>query len=185
MKRRANAMRAAVCAAALAGLALGALPARADLSQVSAAGFTSSFRAEVKASPDQLWALIVEPARWWNDAHSWSGKAANFTLEPRAGGCWCERWEAGGRSHTVEHARVLMAQPTSVLRLQGGLGPLQDLPVQAVLTFRIAVQEGRTVLALTYRVGGPAELGLDKLAAAVDGVLAQQFKGLVASAEPG
>jgi len=41
-----------------------------------------------------------------------------------------------------------MAQPASVLRLQG------DLPVQAVLTFRIVVQEGRTALALTYRVGG-------------------------------
>ena len=47
-----------------------------------------------------------------------------------------------------------MAQPASVLRLQGGLGPLQDLPVQAVLTFRIVVQEARTALALTYRVGG-------------------------------
>jgi len=57
--------------------------------------------------------------------------------------------------------------------------------VTGVLTFTVAMQETKTILRLTYRVSGPPDVGLDKLAAAVDQVIGQQFKRLKSLAETG
>ncbi|HNR84145.1 SRPBCC domain-containing protein [Ottowia sp.] len=168
----------------LALAALLPLAAQAELSQVSAQGFVASFRDEVKASPDAVWQAIVQLPRWWNGSHTYSGKADNLSLDLRAGGCWCERWDGGA----VQHAQVVLVMPGRLLRLHGGLGPLQDLPVQGVLNLGIGQQDGKTVLRLHYRVGGPADAALDKLAGPVNGVLAEQFqrlKSLVETGSPG
>ena len=156
--------------------------AQGETSQVSANGFTSSFREEVKAGPDAAWQAIAELPRWWSDPHTWSGTASNMTLELRAGGCWCESW-GGGQS--VQHGQVLLVQPGRVIRLAAALGPLQELPAQGVLTIVTGAQEGKTVLRMTYRVGGPSDIGLDKLAPAVDQVMGQQFRRLKSLIETG
>ena len=80
---------------------------------------------------------------------------------------------------------MLYAAQDSVLRLQGGLGPLQALAVNAVLTFAIAEKEGKTILQLSYRVSGNDATTLQNFAALVDGVLAEQFKRLVSYSETG
>ncbi len=59
--------------------------AHAETSNVSAAGFTSTFREEVKATPDEVWKAIVQLPRWWSDAHTYSGKASNLSLDADAG----------------------------------------------------------------------------------------------------
>ncbi|MFT3819763.1 MAG: hypothetical protein QM750_19480 [Rubrivivax sp.] len=168
-------------AAALALLAAAA-SAHAELSAVSGLGFTSSFRSEIQAGADAAWKAIVQLPRWWSDAHTWSGKAANLSLDAQAGGCWCERWEGGA---SAQHAQVLMVLPGRVLRARGNLGPLQALPVDGVLELATGVQDGKTVLRLSYRVGGPADTGLEALAPAVDRVLGEQFRRLKALAETG
>jgi uncharacterized protein YndB with AHSA1/START domain len=161
-----------------------AAPAWADTSQVSPTGFTSSFREEVQATPAAAWQAITQLPRWWSDAHTWSGSAANMSLAGQAGGCWCERWsDAAGQAHSVMHGQVVLLQPGRVMRLFANLGPLQELPVQGVLTLVTGVTEGRTLLRLTYRVAGPPDAGLEKLAPAVDQVLAEQFRRLKALAE--
>ena len=71
------------------------------------------------------------------------------------------------------------------LRLQGGLGPLQELPVTGVLTFTMKAVEGRTALTLNYRVSGPPDSGLEKWAAAVDRVLGEQAGRLAAHVDGG
>jgi uncharacterized protein YndB with AHSA1/START domain len=154
----------------------------AETSNVSANGFTSSFREEVKAGTDEVWKAIAQLPRWWSDAHTWSGKASNMTLELRAGGCWCESWEGG---QSAQHGQVLMVQPGRVIRMAAGLGPLQELPAQGVLTIVTSAQEGKTFLRMTYRVGGPPDLGLDKLAPAVDQVIGVQFRRLKSLVETG
>jgi uncharacterized protein YndB with AHSA1/START domain len=166
--------------AALAAVAAAA--AKAEVTQVSAQGFTVNFREEVQAAPAQAWAAITQLPRWWSDSHTWSGKAANMSLDLAAGGCWCERWDGG---HSVMHGKVLMMQPGRVLRLEARLGPLQELPASAVLTLVTGAQDGRTMLRITYRTGGPPEAGLEKLAPAVDRVLNEQFKRLKSFAETG
>jgi uncharacterized protein YndB with AHSA1/START domain len=155
-------------------LAALALPAAAATSEVSPSGFLVSLREEVPATPQQAWDTLVQVSRWWDGQHSYSGDAANLSLEPRAGGCWCERW-AGG---SVEHGRVLHALPGKSLRLEGGFGPLQAMAVNAVLTFKLEPAEGKTAIVVTYRVRGSPDAGLDKLAPAVDGVMSEQVKHL-------
>jgi uncharacterized protein YndB with AHSA1/START domain len=118
---------------------------------------------------------MTELPRWWSPAHTWSGDAANLRLEPRAGGCWCETW---GEGNSVQHARVLSAMPGRLLLLQGNLGPLQDLPVTGVLKLETRAEDGQVRLIMSYRVAGPAELGLDKWAPVVDGVIGEQFRRL-------
>lgn len=163
-------------------VALGAAgAARADLSQVSAQGFTSSFREEIKLPPDKAWEAIPQVQRWWSDAHTYSGKAANLSLDARAGGCWCERWDAA----SVQHGVVVMLMPGRVLRVRGGFGPLQSLPVEGVLEIVAATQEGKHLLRLSYRVGGPPDSGLEALAPAVDRVMGEQYRRLKALIETG
>ncbi len=185
--RAVRAERSALVCFSLALLSQGVL---ADTSAVSSSGFTSSFRAEIKTPPAQAWARIVQLPRWWNSSHTHSGQASNLSLDPQAGGCMCERWrDAAGASHSVQHAQVVMAQEGRVLRLSGGLGPLQDMAVVGVLTIVTSTgtgaEAGQHFLRMTYRVGGGAEAGLDKLAGAVDGVIGEQFKRLKALIETG
>jgi len=163
-------------------LAMLATPAWAATGNVKPHGFISIFRDEVKASPAELWQAITQLPRWWSPDHTYSGQASNLSLDAQAGGCWCERW---GDGNSVQHGQVVMVKPGSTLRLYANLGPLQELPVDGVLTFNIMVQETKTILRLTYRVSGPPDVGLDKLAPLVDRVLAQQVKRLKLLAETG
>mgnify|MGYP000898461717 CR=1 FL=1 len=172
--------RAVACALGVAA-ALAVAPLHAEITQSGASGFVSNHAEAVQASPDAVWQAILRLPAWWSDAHTYSGKAANLVLEPRAGGCWCESWDGG----SVQHARVVLVMPGRLLRLHGGLGPLQDLPVEGVLNIATGVRDGRTQLRMHYRVGGPAELALDKLSAPVDGVMGTQFKRLKALIETG
>lgn len=164
-------------AAALLASALS--PARADVTAVSPTGFVSSFSKAVQATPAQAYEAIGRPERWWNPSHSYSGQAANLRLGLRAGDCFCEQWDGG----SVEHARVVLARPPAMLRLEGALGPLQELAVRAVLTFTATVTDGQTVLRLTYRVSGAPDAGLEKLAPLVDRVIGDQFQRWAAHAE--
>ncbi len=166
----------------LAWLAALALPAQAETSNVSPTGFVSSFREEVNAAPYDVWKAIAALPRWWHNEHTWSGQASNMSLDLQAGGCWCERW-GGGQS--VQHGQVLLVQPGRVIRLQANLGPLQELAVSGVLTIVTSAQDGKTFLRLSYRVAGNAEAALDKLAPAVDQVLAVQYRRLKSLAETG
>lgn len=174
----------------LIGFLFAVQSAQADTTAVSSSGFTSSFRAEIKAAPAQAWGAVIQLPRWWNPSHTYSGNAANLSLDAQAGGCMCERWrDAAGASHSVQHALVVLAQEGRVLRLSGGLGPLQDMAVVGVLTIVTAAGAGaeadKHFLRMTYRVAGGAEAGLDKLAPAVDGVIGEQFKRLKSLIETG
>ena len=166
----------------LIALAFGLSPALAETSQVSPTGFISTFREEVRATPDEVWKTIVQLPRWWNDQHTWSGKAANMSLDLQAGGCWCERW---GDGQSVMHGQVVMVQPGRVIRLFANLGPLQDLATRGVLNIVTSAQDGKTFLRMSYRVSGDADAGLDKLAPVVDKVMGEQYRRLKAMAETG
>ena len=156
--------------------------AHAETSNVSAAGFTSTFREEVKATPDEAWKAVLQLPRWWSDAHTYSGKASNLSLDAVAGGCWCERW---GDGNSVQHGQVVLVQPGRVIRLTGSFGPLQELGVNGVLTIVTSAQDGKTFMRMTYRVAGNADAGLDKLAAVVDQVIGAQYRRLKSLSETG
>jgi uncharacterized protein YndB with AHSA1/START domain len=157
-------------------------PVAAETSNVSATGFVSTFREEVKVPPDLVWKAMVQLPRWWDNQHTYSGQASNMSLDLQAGGCWCERW---GDGQSVQHGSVILVQPGRVIRIDAALGPLQELATSGVLTIVTAAQEGKTFLRMTYRVAGNADAGLEKLAPVVDQVIGTQYRRLKALAETG
>lgn len=163
-------------------LAAAPAPALADVELASPNGFISSFREEVQATPRAVWQAIEQLPRWWSDDHTWSGKAANMSLDLQAGGCWCERW---GDGQSVMHGQIVLVLPGQMMRMNANLGPLQDLATSGVLTLATGAADGKTVMRMSYRVAGSPAAGLDKLATIVDGVLAAQFRRLKRMAESG
>jgi uncharacterized protein YndB with AHSA1/START domain len=124
---------------------------------------------------------------WWDPAHTWSGDAANLSLEPRAGGCFCEMLPSTRGS--VQHGRVIFWQPGKLLRLDAALGPFQEMAVQGVLTFRFTPQDtGKgSRVTVNYRVSGAISMDPVKLAPMVDGMLAGQmrrFQNFTATGKP-
>lgn len=153
-----------------------AAPAPAEVKSVSDAGFEVSRTLIIKATPAQVYRALGMPSRWWSKAHTYSGDARNLTMALRAGGCFCERIPADGG--TVEHARVIYAQPGRQLRLHGGLGPLQSEGVHGTLTWTLKAVAGGTEVTQNYVVGGYIRSGAKSFAAPVDQVLGEQLGGL-------
>lgn len=168
------------CAASLL-----AMPAHAEVVDESADGFVTRAAVAVDAEPREVWLALISPGKWWADAHSWSGDAANMSIVPQAGGCFCERipGEDDGDTPSLDgsahHMTVVQAYPDRVLRLRGGLGPLQSEPVEGVLTMTIAPrEEGGSRVLWEYVVGGYMRYEVPVISKAVDGVLIQQLVGL-------
>lgn len=165
--------------AILAALFLASAPvSHAAVTSAQDGGFHVEAEATVAASPSAVWRMLLRPSRWWSPDHTYSGAAANLHLEPRPGGCFCERLATGG----VEHLRVGYMEQPKELRLLGGLGPLQGM-ADGALTFKIEPAEAGAVLRLSYRVWGNAPGGFGGIAPAVDGVLVEQLGRLKAAAE--
>lgn len=150
-------------------------PAHAAVEDVGATGFTVVERADITASPDQIYQAVIAPSRWWSSEHTYSQDAANLLLDPKAGGCWCETLPNGG---SVQHMTVVTAMPGKLLRLRGALGPLQSMAVDGAMTFALQPDDKTTHLTLTYTVGGYATAGFSDVANAVDRVLGEQLSRL-------
>ena len=153
---------------------LATAPASAAVKDSSPEGFTLVEETLIPLPHGKAWHRLLRVQDWWSGDHSYSGQAKNFSLEPEAGGCWCETWEGG----SVEHGRVIALLPGKLLRLQAALGPLQRLPVTAILSFEVTSSEKGTKVIATYAVAGPPTLKLDAMAAPVDAVLREQVSRL-------
>ncbi|MXO49078.1 SRPBCC family protein [Erythrobacter vulgaris] len=173
-------MRAFASLVGAAALGL-ATPSMADVEAVSEQGFVTRDVATLAATPRQVWLALIKPADWWNDDHTWSGDAANLSLVPSAGGCFCEAIPGEGDiplDGSARHAVVVQAIPDKALRLRGGLGPLQAVPATGVLTISLEEIEGGTKVTWEYNVGGQMGFEIDAISKAVDGVMSQQLRGL-------
>ncbi len=165
-------------------LALAAAPLSAEVTDADDRSFITRDEAVVEADLKATWLALISPGRWWNSAHTWSGNAANMTLRPQAGGCFCERIPEDPDPNTislegsVEHMRVIQAFPEKALRMQGGLGPLQSEPVMGVLTIVLSEVDEGTRIVWEYNVGGSMRYEVPVISKAVDGVMTQQLNGL-------
>ena len=161
---------AGICDSGALIAAMLAEPAAAAVVFATPAGFEVRHEVTVSAPPERAFAAIVAVGRWWSDAHTYSGKAANLTIDPRPGGCFCETLADGG----VEHMRVVYVDRGRALRLTGGLGPLQAEGVSGALTWTVAATDKGSKVSLSYVVGGYARGGMEPLAPLVDTVLGEQ-----------
>ncbi len=176
------------------GLVLGALllhglsnPAMAEVKTATENGFSVLHIAEVEAPPMDLWKRLIAPKSWWNKSHSWSGSVEGFTIDPRAGGCFCETIQEKSPEGkfknvgSVEHMRVIYAHPGKVLRMQGALGPLQSEAILGTLTIAIESKEegAKSKISFSYVVGGYNRYQTVGISTAVDKVLGEQFTSLI------
>ncbi len=163
---------------------LSAMPVAAEVTQSGEGGFVSRNEVVVSASPKEVWLALISPSGWWTSEHTWSGDAANLTLTPQAGGCFCEKIpevDEPGRftlEGSVEHMRVIQAYPERALRMVGALGPLQSEPVNGVLTIAISEVEAGTRIVWEYNVGGQMRYEVPVIARAVDAVMGIQLASL-------
>lgn len=189
-------IRTILASAALVFAASTSLAAHAEVAQQSDAGFVIKHSAEVAADPMTVWKTLIAPAKWWSSEHTWSKNADNLYLDAQATGCFCEKLPkpadapADQRMGSVEHMHIVFADPQrGVLRMVGGLGPLQGEALHGTLTIELKKTETGTRIELEYVVGGYMRFKTEEIAPAVDGVLGQQMAALVkaagAAAPPG
>ena len=161
-----------------------ALPAAADVLEVTGSGFLIRHDVTVTGTPEASWKALVDIGSWWNPDHSYSGNSTNLSIDARPGGCFCEKLANGGG---VSHMTVLFVSPNTVLRMAGGLGPLQGSGLAGSLTWRIIPAPPGSKLEVTYSVGGYMQGGFDKIAPAVNGVLGEalnRLKSLIETGKP-
>ena len=114
-------------------------------------GFVSAHEIAIEATPSRVFdALVDEVHRWWDPAHSYSGDAANFSLDADCG--LCEGLDAD--SGLVRHMRVDVWRPGKSLVLGGGLGPLQRLGVAGSMSFDLEATPTGTRVVYRYTVNG-------------------------------
>ena len=81
-------------------IAVRATPARADVLDATDAGFSIKIALAVNATPAAVFQAITgRITAWWSPSHTFSGSSSNLTLDPRPGGCFCERLPGGGVQH--------------------------------------------------------------------------------------
>ena len=172
-------MKMLIAAVAATVLLTGA--ARAEVTDRSAAGFEVTEKATIAAPAAKVYAALLTPGVWWSSQHSWSGSAANLSID-LATGCFCEKLPKG----FVRHMTVVFADGATTLRLFGGLGPMQFTGASGHLAFALKPTGDQTELTLTYDVGGYAKGGLaEKWASPVDGVLGEAVARLKTYVETG
>lgn len=174
---------------ALAGAALAIPhPSAAEVTLQSENAFVVAHSVEIAAPKVDVWRALISPAKWWSSDHTWSGNAANLYLDSQATGCFCEKLPkpadapADQRMGSAEHMHIIFADPQKgILRMRGGLGPLQSEPVDGVWTIALKPGEnGGTRIEWNYAVAGLLRLRGDQMAPAVDMVLGQQLARLAA-----
>ncbi len=157
-------------------------PVSAAVLSAAPSGFVVKHEIEIAATPAKVYATLLQIGRWWNPEHSFSGSAANFSIDAKAGGCWCEKLPSGG---SVRLGLVEYVDPGKLIRFTGMLGPLQAMGGAGMLSFELSGDK-TTRLVLTNIVSGYAPgKGFGEIAAPVDGVLGEQVQRLKRFMETG
>ena len=150
------------------------LALNAEVLKESPNSFDLTYEVKVNAGLGKLTSTFENINSWWHPDHTYSGKSENLTLD-RNRNCFCEVLENGG---FVKHLDWVFYQPGKKARFVGGLGPLQTVPVDGVLTFDFKVGEKNTsLLTVTYSVISSEER-LKGWSSAVNNVLGEQIKRL-------
>ena len=131
-------------------------------------------------SPEEVWARLIEPAKWWHPDHTFSGSAANLSLDLQAGGLWREDWDGG----SVRHGEVVLVYEGKQLRLDAPFGPLQGIGAKTTWTITLTPEGEGTKVTFDEIAYGTEASKLDELAPAVDFVKTEAIRRLTATEQP-
>lgn len=166
--------------AAAASLLAGA--AHAEIVEQGEGGFRLKQTVEIAAPPDKVYAALGEIGRWWDDAHTYSGKAANMSMALEPGACFCEALPKGG----VRHGVVALAWPDQrMVRIEAALGPLQDEGATGALSYQIKSKGAGSEIVQTYNVGGLRAASARTFSGPVEQVMTTQVQRLKRYVETG
>ncbi|HLJ47023.1 MAG TPA: hypothetical protein VKU01_13490 [Bryobacteraceae bacterium] len=147
-------------------LALATYPAKAEIVDSSAGGFTVRTTVNIQAQPDEVYR---------RPEHTFSHNAHNLSIEDKPAGCFCEKLPNGGG---VRHMEVFVAMPGKALVMHGGMGPLLSKATTGGMEIQLSPAEGGTKLEVIYAVAGYLPAGLNTWAAPFDNVVKEQFTRL-------
>ena len=170
-------------ALAVVGLAAFANSAQASVTAFSAHSLQVKHEVSISAPASTVYeTLLSKVSSWWNPSHTYTGDGKNLSIEARPGGCFCEKFPAGGG---IEHLRVVYLAPNKAIRFQGALGPFQGSGVAGSLTWKLSEEAGKTKLELVYSFGGFMDGSFEKIAPAADAMLGDQINRLKLFVETG
>lgn len=150
-------------------------PACAEVKDQAPNGFTLENSQWVPVDPGTAWkAFVHDVGQWWPADHSWWGDASKLSISEKAGGCFCEI----NGAQQAWHMTVTFVDPGKLMRMTGGLGPLQGMGLDGALEWRFVEEKGGTRITLWYRAGGYTPDDLTKFVAVVDKVQGLQLGGL-------
>jgi hypothetical protein len=147
----------------------------AEVKHVTPHGFIIENKVQTQQSLDKAWlALTQHVNQWWPSDHTWWGNSQFLSISAVAGGCFCEI--DGERQ--AQHMQITFVEPKKLLRMSGGLGPLQGMGMHGALDWAFSTEEDKTIITLSYQVGGINQGGFEELAPIVDKVQRQQLNAL-------
>lgn len=153
-----------------------AVNVNADVVSSGLNGFEINIERTAAVDAQTAYEQFLDAGEWWNADHTWFGDAAGLYIEPKVGGCFCEK--TGDKQ--ALHMTVSYIDPGKEVRMIGGLGPLQMMGVHGGMSWRfVAVGEKQTKIIQHYQVTGFAKDGLAGLAPIVDQVQTNQHERLV------
>ncbi|MFP6794415.1 MAG: hypothetical protein VB996_14225 [Pseudomonadales bacterium] len=149
--------------------------ALADVTSKGDTGFTLVITGEVKTTPVEAYDQFIRIEEWWLEGHTWYGRSENLSIEPKAGGCFCEI----SGDNQVLHMLVSYVQPGVELKMVGGLGSLQMMGVHGAMSWPFEPIADGTRIIQTYNVTGYVPGGLKEVADIVDSIQTSQLNALV------
>lgn len=149
--------------------------AQAQVNEQSEHHFVIKHQFVSQTKLEKLYHQFAHVQWWWEASHSLSGDAENLYFSFGKDKCFCEKMKGRG---FVEHLKVIHYQPEKRIVFSGGLGPLQDQPVNGRLIFTFDETDKGVLVKLEYRVAGTIIGGMKTWPAAVDRVLGAQLKNL-------
>jgi hypothetical protein len=148
---------------------------KAEVLHVSEYGFIVENQIQTDRSVDDAWrAMVQDVDKWWPKSHTWWGHDSVLTIDPQAGGCFCETSD----TNSAEHMRISFVEVGKLLRMTGGLGPLQGMGMHGAQDWQFKATDIGTQITLTYKVSGINPEGFVKLAPIVGYVQGVQLGGL-------
>lgn len=115
-------------------------------------GFSLSLDVPVGTAPSTTYECFVKNVgQWWDPDHTYSSDAANLSFDTTVDGGLTEVLPGGG---FVRHLQLVNLMPGELIRLEGGLGPLQEHGVHGSMTIQFESVEEGTIIQLSYNVGG-------------------------------
>ena len=154
-----------------------AAPGQAEVVSTSGNHFALRHEGITALTGEEAWQRLVRPASWWDARHTYSGDAANLSLDLDVGGLWREDWDGG----SVAHGRILFIDEGRALRLEAPFGPLQGIGAYVVWTITLeAVDEGTRIVFEESAIGPPVT-DYEELARAVDFVKSEAMRALTAA----